>query len=196
MVYGYARVSTRGQAKDGNSLEAQGKVLKEAGAMEVIADAFTGTKAERPMFSELLGKLEQGDTLIVTKLDRFARNAEDAIRIIKDLVNKGIVVSILNMGIADNTPMGKLMITILSGFAEFERDMIVERTREGKEIARLNPDYQEGRPKKYTKLQIDKAMKLLETNTYTKVVQLTGISKSTLVRARHELASKRAEKKM
>lgn len=72
-VYGYARVSTVGQAKDGNSLEAQKAALTAAGATEIFVDTFTGTKMERPEFDRLNGLLKGGDTLIVTKLDRFAR---------------------------------------------------------------------------------------------------------------------------
>lgn len=184
MIYGYARVSTKGQARDGNSLESQEQKLSEAGAIEIFRDAFTGTKAARPAFTELMLILQPGDTLIVTKLDRFARNAEDAIRIIKELVEKDVVVHILNMGKADNTPMGKLMITILSGFAEFERDMIVERTQEGKAIARQNSDYREGRPKKFSRKQIDHALAMLKDYSYRQVEEMTGISKSTLIRAR------------
>lgn len=75
MVYGYARVSTRGQAKDGNSLEAQAKALKEAGALEIFSDAFTGTNSHRPELDRLMGIMKQGDTLAVTKLDRIARSA-------------------------------------------------------------------------------------------------------------------------
>jgi len=182
MVYGYCRVSTKGQAKDGNSLEVQENSLRAAGASEIVIDAFTGTKADRPEFKKLMSSLEKGDTLIVTKLDRFARNAEDAIHIIKELVDRGVIVNILNMGIADTTPMGKLMITILSGIAEFERDMIVERTQEGKAIAKLNPNYREGRPPKYTKTQKDHALMLLNNHTYKEVEDLTGIPKSTLVK--------------
>ena len=74
MIYGYARVSTAGQ-KDGNSLEAQERALKEAGAIEIYSESFTGTKKDRPVLNELLDKLEAGDTLIVTKLDRMARSA-------------------------------------------------------------------------------------------------------------------------
>lgn len=184
MIYGYARVSTKGQAKEGNSLEAQEKLLRAAGAAEIVTDAFTGTKADRPAFSGLMDIISTGDTLVVTKLDRFARNAEDAIHIIKVLVNRGVVVNILNMGIADNTPMGKLMITILSGFAEFERDMIVERTQEGKAIAKQNPNFKEGRPKKFGRQQIEHALELLENHSYKQVESLTGISKSTLIRAK------------
>lgn len=184
MIYGYCRVSTKGQAKDGNSLEAQEKALRETGATKIYSDALTGTKADRPKFDKLLNELKKGDTLIVTKLDRFARNAEDAIHVIKELVNKGVIVNILNMGIADNTPMGKLMITIISGFAEFERDMIVERTQEGKAIAKQNPDFREGRPKKFGKKQISHALFLLKDHSYKQVEEITGISKSTLIRAK------------
>lgn len=184
MIYGYARVSTRGQAKDGNSLEVQEQELRAKGAEVIYSDSYTGTKADRPQFIALLGEIKSGDTLIVCKIDRFARNAEDAIHIIKDLVNREITVNILNMGIADNSPMGRLMVTILSGFAEFERDMIVERTQEGKEIARQNPNYREGRPKKYGKEQIKHALELLEINSYKQVEEMTGISKSTLIRAK------------
>ena len=74
MIYGYARVSTKGQAKDGNSLEAQEKALRESGANEIYVDAFTGTKTDRPEFDKLMDKIQKGDTLIVTKLDRFARS--------------------------------------------------------------------------------------------------------------------------
>ena len=187
MIYGYARVSTRGQAKDGNSLEAQEQELRAKGAEVIYKDSYTGTKADRPQVNVLLGKIKSGDTLIVCKLDRFARNAEDAIHIIKDLVSKEITVNILNMGIADNSPMGKLMVTILSGFAEFERDLIVERTQEGKAIARQKPDYREGRPKKYGKEQIKHALKLLENHSYKQVEEMTGISKSTLIRAKRAI---------
>jgi DNA invertase Pin-like site-specific DNA recombinase len=119
---------------------------------------------------------------MVTKLDRIARTAEEGIRLVRNLVDKKIHVHILNMGIANNTAMGKLMITIMSGFAEFERDMIIERTQAGKEIARKNSNFREGRPKKFTKSQLDWAMELLKRNSYKNVVKMTGISKSTLIR--------------
>lgn len=149
MIYGYARVSTKGQARNGNSLQDQKEQLIENGATKIFVDSCTGTKIDRPEFDKLLSLIQPSDTLIVTKLDRFARTAPDAANLIRDLVNKGIKVNVLNMGIADNTPMGKLMITIILAFAEFERDMIVERTSTGKAIKRENnPNYREGRPKK------------------------------------------------
>lgn len=150
MRYGYARVSTKGQAKNGNSLDDQRTKLKEAGAEIVFTDKCTGTKMNRPEFDKLLNVLTVGDELIVCKLDRFARTAAEGSIMVRDLVKRGIRVNILNMGVAENTPMGKLMVTMLLAFAEFERDMIVERTQAGKEIAKQNPDYREGRPSKLT----------------------------------------------
>ena len=184
MIYGYARVSTKGQAKDGNSLEAQEKALKEAGATDIYIDAFTGTKTDRPEFDKLMNKLQSGDTLIVTKLDRFARSMSQGSELVSELIDKGIKVYILNIGIMDNTPSSKLIRNVFFAFAEFERDMIVERTQEGKTIAKQNPDFKEGRPKKYSKKQVEHALELLENHSYKQVEDLTGISKSTLIRAK------------
>ena len=146
MIYGYARVSTKGQAKDGNSLEVQEKQLRDNGATVIFPESYTGTKKHRPKLDELMGILQEGDTLVVTKLDRIARSTVHGISIIDELLAKGVIIHILNMGKFDNSPTGKLMRTIFFAFAEFERDMIVERTNEGKEICRENnPDWREGR---------------------------------------------------
>ena len=184
MIYGYARVSTRYQGKNGNSLQNQENKLTEAGATTIITDIFTGTKMERPNFNKLKDELAEGDTLIVTKLDRLARTAVEGSILIRDLFERGVIVHILNMGRADNTPMGNLMVTMLLAFAEFERGMIIERTQTGKEIARAKGIRVDGRPKKFSTTQIDHALGLLdEGNSYTHVEKLTGISKSTLIRA-------------
>lgn len=184
MIYGYARVSTKGQAKDGNSLEAQEKALRESGANEIYVDAFTGTKTDRPEFDKLMNKIQKGDTLIVTKLDRFARSMSQGSELVSDLIERGIKVYILNIGVMDNTPSSKLIRNVFFAFAEFERDMIVERTMEGKAIAKQNPDFREGRPKKYSRKQIEHALELLNNNSYKQVEDMTGISKSTLIRAK------------
>ena len=185
MIYGYARVSTAGQEAHGGSLEDQETRLREAGAQEIVKDAFTGTKMERPAFSQLIERLQPGDVLIVTKLDRFARTAAEGAQTIQTLLARGVVVQVLNMGRIDNSPMGKLMVTMLLAFAEFERDMIIERTQTGKAVARLDPNFREGRPKKYTKCQLHHALELLDSGkTYRQVEAMTGISKSTLIRAR------------
>lgn len=184
MIYGYARVSTKGQAKDGNSLEVQEKILKENGAEAIYTDSFTGTKMDRPELDKLLNKLVVGDTLVVTKLDRFARSVSQASELITTLIDKGIRVNVLNLGILDNSSMSTLMRNILLSFAQFERDMIVERTQEGKAIARQKEDFREGRPKVYSKKQIEHALLLLESMSYKQVEEVTGISKSTLIRAK------------
>lgn len=184
MIYGYSRVSTKGQAKDGNSLEAREASLKNAGATIVYSDAFTGTKSHRPQLDILLKELQEGDTLTVTKLDRIARSASQGMDLIQSLLDKGINVHVLNMGLMDNSPTGRLIRNVMLAFAEFERDMIVERTSEGKAIAKQNKDFKEGRPKKYSNAQLEHALSLLETYSYKQVEQMTGISKSTLIRNR------------
>ena len=187
MIYGYARVSTKGQAKDGNSLEAQAKLLKENGAEVIYADTFTGTKAHRTELDKLLKELKTGDKLIVTKLDRLARSATQGIGLVQSLLDHGVVIHVLNMGLMDNTPTGKLIRSILLAFAEFERDLIVERTQEGKAIAKQKPGFKEGRPKQYGKMQIQHALELLKDHSYKQVEEMTGISKSTLIRAKKEV---------
>lgn len=188
LCFGYARVSTKLQATDGNSLESQEQQLTDAGASIIYKDAFTGTKSERPELDKLKDILIPGDKIIVTKLDRLARSTEDGLALIKDWNANNITVHVLNMGCIDNTPTGKLILTVMLAFAEFERDMIVERTQEGRAIARLNPDYRDGRKKKYSKAKIEHALELLKSNSYKQVEELTGISKSTLIRAKKELA--------
>lgn len=121
---------------------------------------------------------------MVTKLDRFARTAPEACTLIRNLAERGVKVHVLNMGIADNSPMGKLMITILAAFAEFERDMIVERTQSGRAMAReKNAFFVDGRPPKYSRKQIAYALDRLRDNNYKTVSEMTGIFASTLQRA-------------
>ena len=167
MIYGYARVSTKGQARDGNSIEGQTKALKEAGAEKIFCDSFTGTKIDRPEFDKLKSLLLPGDKLIVTKLDRFARSASQGSELIETLISAGITVHILNLGVMDNTPTGKLIRTIMLGFAEFERDMIVQRTQEGKEIARTKGVRVDGRPKK--EISIEESRRLLKLQRDRKI---------------------------
>lgn len=180
MKYGYARVSTMGQ-----DLKAQIDSLEREGCEKIYSEKFTGTKVERPQFQELLKSLENGDTLVVTKLDRFARSTSEALTIVKNFFDRGVKVHVLNMGLIENTATGRLIFTIMSSFAEFERDLIVERTQEGKARAKRCSDFREGRPPKYTKKQIEHALGLLsEGNSYKQVEEVTGISKSTLIRAK------------
>ena len=183
-VYGYARVSTYGQAAHGNSLEEQKRQLREAGAEEVFADVFTGRTTERPELQKLVERLNKGDTLIVTKLDRLGRSVAQASALITKLIDAGITVNVLNVGVLSNDSVSTLLRNILLSFAQFERDMIVERTQEGRAVARQREGYREGRPKKFGKAQVEHAMELLNSYSYKQVAEMTGISKATLVRER------------
>lgn len=148
MVYGYSRVSSIGQAKDGNSIEAQTAALLERNCDEIYHEVYTGTTTERPELAKILAKIQKGDTLMVTKLDRFSRSAAEGVALIQELHQKGIIIEILNMGRADSTPMGKLMVTMLLAFAEFEHDQIIERLSTGKAVAKAHGKKTDGRYKK------------------------------------------------
>lgn len=194
MIYGYARVSTRGQLEN-NSLSQQEDEIKERyPTAKIYKEQFTGTTTERPIFSKLIKKLQKGDTLVTTKLDRFCRTTEEGLKLIRELREKGVIIHILNMGLIEDTPMGELILTNLLAFSVFERNMIVERTQQGKEIARQNPNFREGRPREHKKKQVNHALDLLTVNggkhSYTQVEELTGISKSTLVRRQRERRAK------
>lgn len=177
MKYGYARVSTQHQ-----DLGVQVRQLEEECCDKIFFEKITGTKNDRPEFQKLLRAIQTGDTIVVTKLDRFARSTQDALNTIKYLFEKGVRINVLNLGIVENTSTGRLIFTIFSAFADFERDLIVERTQEGKAIAKQRPDFKEGRPKKFSQQQIKLAMNLLKTHSYSEVEKMTGISKSTLTR--------------
>lgn len=176
-IYGYARVSTQSQ-----ELETQLQALENEGCTIIYKEKFTGTKTDRPQFNELLSVLKEGDKLIVTKLDRLARNTKEGIEIIEQLFAKGVKVHVLNVGLLENTTMGRFFLQTLLAVAEMERNLIVERTQEGKAIAKQNPNFREGRKPTYTKAQLDHAMQMKETHSFKQVSEITGISMSTLKR--------------
>lgn len=188
MKYGYGRVSSAGQ-----NLSGQIKQLQEAGCDTIFREKVSGRKKEdREQFNLLLERVQEGDIITVTKLDRFARSTKDALNTIEYLNNKGVSLIVLNMGgdkIDTSTAIGKLMITVLSGIAEFEADMIKERQLEGIEEAKQRGVYK-GRPKKYTENNrgLQYALELFHnraTNQMTvkEIEEITKISKATLYRA-------------
>lgn len=183
MKYGYCRVSTKGQL-EGNSIEEQINKIKERYLdVEIIVESYSAAK-ERPKFNALLKCLREDDVLIVTKLDRFCRSTKEGLQYIDQLINSGVKIHILNMGLIEDTPLGRLIVTNLLAFAEFERAMIIERTQGGKAIAKQKDDFSEGRPKLYGNKQLVHALELLETKSYRQVEEITRISKSTLIRAK------------
>lgn len=194
MIFGYSRVSTKGQARDGNSLEAQEAALKDAGCEYIYTDVFTGTRQDRPEFEKLRGKIRKGDTLIVTRLDRLGRSVSQASAVITEMLDEGITINVLDLGVLSSDSVNTLLRNVLLSFSQFERDMIVSRTQEGKAIAKAtNPDFREGRPPKYDQDQMDHAMMLLEDHSYSQVVKLTGISRSTLVREKKKRESEKCD---
>ena len=174
---GYGRVSTIAQ-----ELDVQIEMLEAEQCDKIYTEKFTGAKMDRPKLAEAIDSLEPGDTLVVTKLDRLARNTEEGIRLIKDLLDRDIRVQVLNMGMIDNTNMGRFIVTILLAVAEMERVMIIERMAEGKALAKQRDDFREGRPQKFGRAQVEMAMELLESNSLKKVAEMTGISTATLSR--------------
>lgn len=179
-IYGYARVSSRKQLH-GNSLEDQTTTLTANGAATITTEQYTGKTTRRPKLQELLDSLHPGDTLMVTKLDRLARNVSEGIDLIRALFKKDVKVHVLNIGLLENTSMGNFFITTLLAVAELERNMIIERTQAGKEVARTKAGFREGRPP-IPKEKIQLAITLLEKHSYKEVEMMTGISKATLVR--------------
>lgn len=190
VVYGYARVSSRGQAVDGNSLDTQEKKLREKGAQVIIREIYTGTSSDRPEFEKLMKTMKGGDTLMVTRLDRIARSVRAGEEIISQLRKRHITVHILDIGILDYSETGNLLVRVFLAFSEFERDMIVARTQEGKAEAKKKPGFREGRPRT-EKSRLDHAMALLEQHSYKKVSELTGISVSTLTREKQRMKARK-----
>ena len=184
-IYGYARVSTAQQ-----DYATQIEDLKRAGATKIFKDKYTGTTADRPEFDKLMAKIKNDDTLIVTKLDRLARNTQDALNIVKKMNAEGIILRVLNIGTIDNSPSGRLIFTVFSAFAEFERDLIVSRIQEGKAWAKANnPNFHDGMPRKYDQEQINFAWKLHTQDhmSYSEISKKLGMSKATIYRRFREL---------
>ena len=186
MIYGYARISAKVQLK-GNSLEEQKNELRKNGCQIIVEEQFTGKTTARPKFEDLiLNQLKSGDTLVVTRLDRLARNVTEGVSTIRGLFNKNVRVHVLNVGLLENTAMGNFFITTLLAVAELERCMILERTAAGKEIAKTRDGFKEGRPP-IARAKIELAMGLLETHSYKRVSEMTGISVATLARYRRKM---------
>ena len=185
MIYGYARVSSAGQAIDGNSLESQEEALKAAGATKIFKEVYTGTRMERKELDKLEAEVQSGDTIVVTKLDRVARSLVGGYELIDSWIEKGIQVNVLNLGVMDNTPASRAMRGMFLVFAQFERDMIVERTREGKKIASQRPDYREGRkPTEYDRNLFDILHEQVEKRilTVTDAAKQLGVTRQTWYR--------------
>jgi DNA invertase Pin-like site-specific DNA recombinase len=163
MIYGYARVST-----DGQSVEAQVRQLRAAGADSIARETASGAKTDRAQLRRLIGQLGDGDILMVTRLDRLARSTRDLLNTLDAVTKAGAAFRSLADSWADTTtPHGRLMLTFLGGLAEFERELIRARTGEGRERAKARGVHM-GRPPKLTPHQKAEALRRREAGETTR----------------------------
>lgn len=176
-VFGYARVS-----RDTQNLDRQIDALKRYGVDKIYNEKMTGTRKDRPELSKLLDRIIEGDTIVIESLSRLGRSTKDLIDLTELFQSKGVNLVSLKESIDTNTSTGKLLFTLMSAIAQFERDVIADRTREGLQAARTR-GRKGGRPK-INDNDIRKAVKLYKTNQYTvkEIEELTGVKKSTLYR--------------
>ncbi len=176
-IYGYARVSSAGQ-----SLDVQREALHAAGCIMVREEKVSGSKLEgRDELQTLMDFMRDGDTLVVTKLDRLARNTLDTLGLIEELSDRGVAFKSLAEPWADTTsPAAKLMLTIFAGVAEFERDRIRERQTEGISRAKALGAYK-GRPRSADPLEIRRLRS--EGLAPGAIQRQLGVSESTVFRA-------------
>ena len=187
MIYGYARVSTKGQSRNGFGIDVQIGKLKKFGCEKIFCETYSGKELFRPQLNQLMCELKTGDMLVVTNIDRLSRDLLNGIRILKNIFNIGVKVYSLDIGIVTNSLTENLYLIEKLYLAQVERDTVVERTQAGRAIARQDPNYREGRPKKYNQQQLDDALDLLSNgNSYRSVERKTGISKSTLIREKRK----------
>lgn len=174
---GYARVSTESQ-----NLDRQLDALKKYGVDIIYNEKMTGTKKERPELNKLLDRMTAGDVIVVESLSRLGRSTKDLIELTELFQSKGVHLVSLKESIDTNTSTGKLLFTLMSAIAQFERDTIADRTREGLRSARAR-GRTGGRPRTDPD-QIKKAVKLYNTGQYSvkEIEELTGVKKSTLYR--------------
>lgn len=178
MIYGYARVST-----DGQSVEAQVAALTAAGAGKVFREVASGAKTDRAQLRRALDALDAGDVLMVTRLDRLARSTRDLLNTLAAITVKGAGFRSLGDGWADTTtPHGRLMLTVLGGLAEFERDLIRTRTGEGRARAK-DRGVKLGRPPKLTPHQVREAIARRDNGeALTDIARTYNVSHSTISR--------------
>ena len=178
MIYGYARVLT-----DGQSVAAQVKQLRAAGAEKVFRETASGAKTDRAQLRRALKEIDDGYSPLVTRLDRLARSTRDLLNTLAQIAEKGAGFRSLGDAWADTTTAhGRLMLTVLGGLAEFERELIRARTGEGRERAKARGIHM-GRPPKLTKHQKKEALKRRDAGEPTReIARMFNVSHSTISR--------------
>lgn len=176
-VLGYARVST-----DAQNLDRQIDALNKYGVDCIYNEKMAGTKKERPELAKMLDRMTDGDTVVIESLSRLGRSTKDLIELTELFHQRGVAIVSLKESIDTNTSTGRLLFTLMSAIAQFERDTIAERTQEGLRAARARGKVG-GRPRVDAD-SIQKAVKLYNTKQYTirEIEELTVVKKSTLYR--------------
>ena len=176
-IFGYARVSTEQQ-----NLDRQLDALRKYGCNVIYNEKMTGTKRNRPELAKILDRITKGDTVVIESLSRLGRSTKDLIELTELFEQKGVHLVSLKEQIDTNTSTGKLLFTLMAAIAQFERDVITDRTREGLKSARARGRIG-GRPR-VNQDNIKKAVKLYRTQQYSvrEIEDLTGVKKSTLYR--------------
>lgn len=176
-IFGYARVSTEAQ-----NLDRQLDALRKYGVDVIYNEKMTGTKKDRPELTKLLERITKGDTVVIESLSRLGRSTKDLIELTEQFKSKGVRLVSLKESIDTDSSTGKLLFTLMSAIAQFERDTIADRTCEGLRSARAR-GRTGGRPKANSD-SIKKAVKLYNTRQYSvkEIEELTGVKKSTLYR--------------
>lgn len=183
-IFGYARVSTEQQ-----NLDRQLDALQKYGCDTIYNEKMTGTKRDRPELAKMLDRMTDGDTVVIESLSRLGRSTKDLIELTELFEQKGVHLVSLKESIDTSTSTGKLLFTLMSAIAQFERDVIVDRTREGLKSARAR-GRTGGRPRTSPDA-IRKAIRLYNTKEYsiTEIEEMTGVKKSTLYRELKEAKS-------
>lgn len=176
-IFGYARVSTEQQ-----NLDRQLDALRKYGCDVIYNEKMTGTKRDRPELAKMLDRMTEGDTVVIESLSRLGRSTKDLIELTELFEQKGVHLVSLKEQIDTSTSTGKLLFTLMSAIAQFERDVIADRTREGLKSARAR-GRTGGRPRTDPDA-VRKAIKLYSTQQYSikEIEELTGVKKSTLYR--------------
>ena len=176
-TFGYARVST-----DAQNLDRQLDALNNYGVDKIYNEKMTGTKRDRPELEKMLDRMTEGDTVVIESLSRLGRSTKDLIELVELFEERGVHLVSLKESIDTSTSTGKLLFTLISAIAQFERDTIADRTREGLKAARARGHFG-GRPK-FDEEKVRQAIKLYNTNQYSlaEIEELTGVKKSTLYR--------------
>jgi len=176
-TFGYARVST-----DAQNLDRQLDALEKYGVDKIYNEKMTGTKRDRPELEKMLDRMTEGDTVVIESLSRLGRSTKDLIELVELFEERGVHLVSLKESIDTSTSTGKLLFTLMSAIAQFERDTIADRTREGLKAARARGHFG-GRPK-FDEEKVRQAIKLYNTKQYTltEIEELTGVKKATLYR--------------